>query len=129
VPLIVYVKNVNVVTSGAPTDIGSITIPSWITRYGFSTGTTTTVSDSRSLVESGGPLTSGQFGIFTAAGGAGTQITQTTTNTFSSSVGGVIPFGAVTGVTTTSSTLHIRQTANAANAGVVSFYIMIFPLP
>ena len=69
-PIILSAKNVTVLTSGAPADIASITVPSWVTRWmlvGSSVGAT-----SRLIAESAaGSLSAATFVVLDAAGGSG----------------------------------------------------------
>lgn len=130
-PLTLYVKNVTVLTTGAPADIASITIPSGTTRFKFC-GTTAQASTSNVVAETAaGTLAGASFTVYDAASGGGTQISaafngpSTTTG-----AGQAVPILSNSSTTApTSSTLYIRQTANSANVGTVSFYITIYPLP
>ena len=128
VPIILSVKNVTVLTSGAPADIASISVPSWVTRWtlvGSGVGAT-----SRLIAESAaGSLSAATFVVLDGAGGTGNMVsTGSTTGPASANLGTVIGAAAPgTLAFSTSSTIYIRQTANSANAGTMSFYLVVFP--
>jgi len=128
VPIILSAKNVAVLTSGAPADIASISVPSWVTRWmlvGSAVGAT-----SRLIAESAaGSLSAATFGVYDGAGGTGNVVSLgSITGPASANLGSLIGAVAVGTVAfSTSSTIYIRQTANSANAGTVSFYLVVFP--
>ena len=130
-PITLYVKNVTVLTTGAPADIATIPIPSGMTRFKFC-GTSAAASTSNAVAETAaGTLAGASFTVYDAASGGGNQIS-TAFNGPSSATGAgqAVPILSNLGTTApSSSTLYIRQTANSANAGTVSFYITIYPLP
>lgn len=124
-PIILSVKNITVLTSGAPADIASISVPSWVTRWtlrGSGLGATSAIYS-----ESGsGDFSAASFTCYDAAGGAG--------NAISSVIAGLATaqrIGSLGASTTiplsTSNTIYIRQTANSTNAGTCSFYLVVFP--
>lgn len=128
-PLMVFVKNVTILTSGAPADIASIPLPLGVSRYLVSYSTTTQGGGFRSLCETAaGTLAGGTFSVFDGPSGTG--------NTLASGITLPAAAGLITGLgpsispltLLTSQTLYIRQTANSANAGTCSFYINIFPV-
>ena len=124
-PIILSVKNVTVLTSGAPADIASITVPSWVTRWilrGISfSATSCFYSEAGS-----GDFSAASFTCYDGAGGTGNAVTSSSAgiataqrlNSWSASSS--IPFS-------TSNTIYIRQTANSANAATASFYLVVFP--
>lgn len=128
VPIILSVKNVTVLTSGAPADIASITVPAWVTRWmlvGSSVGAT-----SRLIAESAaGSLSAATFAVLDGAGGVGNFVSSgTITGPSSANLGSLIGAAAPgTLAFSTSSTIYIRQTANSANAATASFYLVVFP--
>lgn len=124
-PIILSVKNVTVLTSGAPADIASITVPSWVTRWilrgtGFG-ATSCFYSEAGS-----GDFSAASFICYDGAGATGNAVS-------SSSVGGATAqrmtgLSGATGIPfSTSNTIYIRQTANSANAATASFYLVVFP--
>ncbi len=128
VPIILSVKNVAVLTSGAPADIASISVPAWVTRWtlvGSSVGAT-----SRLIAESAaGSLGAATFVVYDSSGGAGNVLSGgSITGPSSANLGvliGATPPGSL--AFSTASTIYIRQTANSANAGTCSFYLVVFP--
>ncbi len=134
--LVLRAKNVAVLTAGAPADLVTIAVPDWVTRWTPVRSTTTAGTASLAFImviqESGGLITAGQYGAFDAAGGAGLQLSSLTTNGFPGAINyiggaaGQVSSGASQG--SASRTIVLRQTANAANAGSVSFYVSIVPL-
>lgn len=112
-------KNITVLTAGTPADIGTIPIPIGVNRYGISS---LSIFVAESLA---GTLASATFQIWSGPGGTGTLLLS------SAGPAAATNFMVFTGASTviqTSGTLFIRQTANSANAGVLSFYPSIFPL-
>lgn len=127
-PIILSAKNVTVLTSGAPADIASISVPSWVTRWmlvGSSVGAT-----SRLIAESAaGSLSAATFAVYDGSGGAGNVVSSGSITGPSSANLGTLIGAAAPGTLafSTSSTIYIRQTANSANAGTCSFYLAVFP--
>lgn len=127
-PLVLSVKNITVLTSGAPADIASITVPAWLTRYMPGTGTSSTTCWNRVIMETGaGTLGAGQFGLYSGAGGTGTLMTTSSITSLPSVVGGTSPAQFTAGAVFANSTIYIRQTANSANAGTISVYLVLVP--
>lgn len=125
-PFIVAFKNVTVLTTGAPADVATVTLPSWLTRYVVMPSTTAV----RCIAESAsGTLAAAGFTTHQAAGGSGTSLTATNITgpastaaaTNASGTGVSVPFA-------TSNTIYLRQTTNSANAGTVSVYLTLVPL-
>lgn len=127
-PIQVYVKNVTVLTAGAPADIATISIPPGITRY-ILPGSVTAQDAGLIVAETAaGTLANGFFQIRDAAGGAGNQMTDSRTGpTGASTKGSWSPQSS--SVVYTAQTLSVRQTVASLNAGTCSFYVTIFPLP
>lgn len=124
-PIILSAKNVTVLTSGAPADIASITVPSWVTRWtlrGSGFGATSAIYS-----ESGsGDFSAASFTCYDAAGGSGNAVTGATVGPATAQR--MSGFGASSTIPlSTSSTIYIRQTANSANAATASFYLVVFP--
>lgn len=124
--IIVAFKNVTVLTTGAPADVATVTLPSWLTRYVVMPSTTAV----RCIAESAsGTLAAAGFTTHQAAGGSGTSLTATNITgpastaaaTNASGTGVSVPFA-------TSNTIYLRQTTNSANAGTVSVYLTLVPL-
>jgi len=121
-PFILAFKNITVLTTGAPADIASVTLPSWCTRY------TVVISGSRMLAESlSGSLNVSAYIVRDAASGSGNALTTSAAGPGSTAVTVSIT-GAPTAIPpATSNTLYLHQTANSGNAGVISVYLMIIP--
>lgn len=127
-PITFFVKSVTVLTSGTPADIATITLPSWLTRWRLA-GTSFSVSFNTFVAETAsGTLASGAVEGHDASGGGGNTILSST----------ALPAGAGQGtgwaassatIISSSGTIYIRQTSNSANAGTVSFYVTVMPLP
>lgn len=129
VPIILSVKSVTVLTSGAPADIASITLPSWLTRWSIPLGSVGNFT-SRIIAETAsGTLAGASFTCYTAASGGGSAVTTATAGPAAAALGsginGINPTSVAAAFT--SNTIYIRQTANSANAGTVSFYLMLLP--
>lgn len=132
-PMVLSAKNITVLTSGAPADIASISLPSWFTRGSlfFSSGGAT--SSSRIIAETAaGTLAATAVGLFAGPSGASALATATTlpsiqggsSGIFTTATGGNI-FGPSTAYG--NNTIYIRQTANSANAGTISVYLVLMP--
>ena len=128
VPIILSMKNVTVLTSGVPADIASITLPSWLTRWSIPLGSIGNFT-SRIIAETAsGTLAGASFTCYTAASGGGSAVTANIFGPSAAALGGVINgITPSTAAAFTSNTIYIRQTANSANAGTVSFYLMLLP--
>ena len=133
-PIVLSAKNITVLTSGAPADIASISLPSWFTRGCIQFATSGAVSSSRIIMETGAAtLGAGAITLFTASNGGGTAIStsQTLPTTTLTSVGVFVSAtgGNVIGPSTVygNNTIYIRQTANSANAGTISVYLVLMP--
>lgn len=125
VPIILSAKNVTVLTSGAPADIASISVPSWVTRW-ILRGTGFGAMSCFYSEAGSGDFTAASFTCYDGVGGTGNAVTSSSVgiataqrlNSWSASAS--IPFS-------TSNTIYIRQTANSANAATASFYLVVFP--
>lgn len=125
-PITLYVKSVTVLTSGTPSDIATIPVPVGITRY-HTTGSSAAGSTSFLIAETAtATLAGANFTAWDAAGGTGNQLISTTAGPTASGV--IVAALALPLIAGTGSTVYIRQTANSANAGTISFYITIFPI-
>jgi hypothetical protein len=127
-PMILVVKNVTVLTAGVPADVATISVPAEVVRFGTAMGSNTSSGSVAAVAETAsGTLASASFTLFDGAGGTG--------NTLYGPVVGAASAGAMTrgsasvNILSSSSTIYIRQTVNSANAGTISFYITIMPLP
>jgi hypothetical protein len=126
--MLLYTKSVANITSGAPADIATLSVPSGVTRYRV-TGTTAAQSFHAMITETQtGTPAAGTMAVFDQASGQGNQVMATTAppagggtmaNWASSSASAVL----------SSSTLSVRQMVNSANSATISFYVMIEPLP
>lgn len=128
VPIILSMKNVTVLTSGAPADIASITLPSWLTRWALPNHGVGNIQSRLIAETASGTLAAASFTCYTAASGGGSAVSNAITGPtaagLGSSISGIAP---TTAASFTSNTIYIRQTANSANAGTVSFYLMLLP--
>jgi hypothetical protein len=127
-PFVVSVKNVSAVTSGAPTDVATISLPSWLTRF---KGTPGSNAGGEIVCESVTNLTGATFAVFDTAAGGGTQIMNTAgapTAAFPTSNSINVWASTSNGSANPTSNLYIRQMANSTGAGTLSFYIIILPI-
>jgi hypothetical protein len=125
-----------VLTSGAPADIGSITVPNWITRFTLDGGGGGPIQSPCVFVVSttgSGDLSSATFVIRDGPNGTGQELSNslpapssTSAGTYSSSYYTMNPYGSV--VISTSSTIYVNQTTNSANPGAVSVFVILLPL-
>jgi hypothetical protein len=124
-PIILYVKSVTVLTTGAPADIATISIPAGITRFRVTGASKDSVFFSETA---SGTLGGANFALWDAAGGTGVNLEAAAAGP--AAVSTVAFWSSVSpGNFSTSGTIYIRQTANSANAGTLSFYIEIIPMP
>lgn len=122
-PIVVAFKNVTVLTSGAPADVASITLPSWCTRWRLSPTAHLCIAESASGTLAGASLT-----VRDAASGGGSAVTASFFGPASTSVV-VLPAATLLSILpTTANTIYLHQTANSANAGTVSVYLTLVPL-
>lgn len=124
-PIILRVKNVTVLTSGAPADIASISVPAWVTRWALR-GTGFGAHSALYAEGGSGNFSAASFTVYDGANGSG--------NAISGTVAGGATAERMTAVAantnaplSTSNTIYIRQTANSANAATASFYLVVFP--
>lgn len=126
-PIIVYVKSLTVKTTGTPADIGTITVPSNISRYWLpGAGTGVYVLHVKTETSSG-TLAAASFTIRDQASGAGNALTGSVAGPGAPSATSVVATNS--NLTYTASTLYVYQTASSANAGTCSFYLTIMPMP
>lgn len=134
VPLTLYAKSVTVLTAGAPADIATITIPAGVTRWAV-VATSDIDLNPRwlggvGIVETAAATLQDAVFVFrTAAGGGGIELGSLFTALTTVGTSDVIMSFSATVATSSASTITVRQTIASANAGTVSFYITIFPLP
>jgi hypothetical protein len=123
-PFVIAFKNVTVLTTGAPADVASVALPAWCTRYRLAqSGIHLVIAESAA-----GTLAGASFGVRDAAGGGGNGISNAFAGPASTSVV-VAPVNSSTSVLpSTAGTIYLNQTANSANAGTISVYLMIVPL-
>jgi hypothetical protein len=123
-PFIIWFKNVTVLTSGAPADVASATLPSWCTRYRLAqSGVHLCIAESAA-----GTLAGASFVVRDTAGGGGNPICNNFAGPASTSVvvAPVNPGASV--LPSTAGTIYLNQSVNSANAGTISVYLMIVPL-
>lgn len=127
-PVGLYVKSVAVLTTGAPADIATISVPADITRWRLAGGNTVGTAGGSVIAETAaGTLAGANFTARDAANGTGLTLTAGVAGPASAGAGSGWQMVATTNIST-SNTIHIRQTANSANAGTMSFYLLIQPL-
>ena len=128
VPIILSVKNVTVLTSGAPADIASITLPSWLTRWALPNHGIGNIQSRLIAETTSGTLAAASFTCYTAASGGGSAVSNAISGPTAAGLGsGISGIAPSTAAAFTSNTIYIRQTANSANAGTASFYLMLLP--
>lgn len=127
-PYIAVLKAATVLTAGSPADIGSIALPSWITKYRMCLGTSANAGGMACYADTAsGTLASATFVARDTASGGGTALTSNANGPTAANLStAAAPNGALT--VFTSSTIYINQTFNSANAGTCSFYVIIFPM-
>ncbi len=129
-PVCVAVRNIPVLTAGAPSDIATIVLPTWLTRWAIMAGTGS--ANSRIIAETAvGTLASATFGVYDAANGTGNLMTSSATTSGPTAAGlasALLGSGISVVPSSTSGTIYIRQAANSANAGTVSFYFTLLPI-
>lgn len=112
-------------------DIGTISVPAWITRYRIlcTTGPST-VSGGVFSVSATGTLAALIVRVFDAASGGGNQVISnlTTTNLTAANLWQNFTSVSSASATYTASTLHVNSSVDSANAGTVKLYIPIIPL-
>lgn len=129
-PVIVSVKNMTVLTSGSPADIGMITLPSAFPRW------TPNIASSQGqcgffLAETAvGTLVAGTFGLWTGPNGTGTQISTSASTAMPAGTGQFVniaplPFSTLS----VAPIIYVHQSANSANAGTASVYLHLYPCP
>ncbi len=126
--IVLSAKNVAITTTGSPKDIATITIPAGITRWrAFSASTTSNLSWILNESQTG-TMAAASIAVRDATAGGGNIIFSATNPPATSgptTVGWIVNSSTLT---YTSGTLTVRQTIDAANTGVISFYVAIQPL-
>ena len=126
-PILLVVKTVAVKTTGSPTDLATISVP--FARYRAVVFQSSTNSLSGVYAESAaGTLAGSNFTFWSAPNGTGDQMSVQ----FSGPTGAGAFVATVANssiLVSTSNTIYIRQNTNSANAGVLSFYIFVMPVP
>lgn len=121
-PLVVAIKNVSVVTSGAPLDVATISLPAWLTKY------TLAPSGSRCVpVTFSATMAGASFLVSDAANNADASKNINTSFLGPATATGQVNVIGSSSVPITGGTLYVRQTANSANAGTISIYLLILP--
>lgn len=121
-PITVMFKNVTVLTSGTPSDVASVAVPAWLTRYRAerASGSCFVYAETAS-----GTLAGGSWTVYASSGGAN-QITNSFAGPTAQGATNVISSSLVSSLFS-SGTLYLRQTANSANSGTVSVYLTLVP--
>lgn len=124
----IYVKSVAVLTTGAPADIATISIPLHVGRWRLAGGNTVGTAGGTIVAENiAGTLADASFTAFDAANGSGLALTAAVAGPPNSGAGLGWQMVSAANIST-SVTIHIRQTADSVNTGTVSFYLLIQPL-
>jgi hypothetical protein len=136
-PFIASVKNISLLTTGAPADIASLTLPSWLTRYALVGGNFSAAGapSSRVIVESAsGPISaalitfrSESFAPETSASSASNVSNSVTLMEGAGTAKGINTFTAATVPFLTANTIYLRQQVNSDAAGTISVYFHIVP--
>ena len=122
VPIYVAIKSVTLFTATTPVNLGTIVLPTGITRYFIPAA-----SSIQCYAETAaGTLAAGTIQLRTATSGGGSQIGSTITPPASASTM-TTTAGSDTTVFT-GGTIYLYQTGNSANAGTVSIYIKLVPI-
>ncbi len=125
--IILTAKSISITTSGSPKDIATITIPAGITRWRPFSGSATANLTCLLNESQTGTMAAASFTIRDAASGFGNIIYSATNPGATSPLVAFMVENSQTLVYTNSS-LVVRQTADPANTGVISFYLAIQPL-
>lgn len=118
-PLVVYVKNLTILTAATPADLGTITVPtSWLTRYAITGGAIVAET-------AAGTLAGAALQLRSASAGGGTLL-GTVSACPTASSNHVAVAGSSNGVGSVA-TIYVHQTTNSANAGTISVYLILNP--
>ncbi len=135
-PIILYVKNVPILTNSVPQDIAVLLVPEGVTRWCVGTPVNNGSSAGTIVTEvfGQGGMNNANFQLFDSPYGGGNGVTATFSGpqNVAGSNSRVAFAGLNPGTSTstfTSSTIYIRQSQASSWAGVCSFYLAIFPLP
>lgn len=126
-PVLVKSGVLNVLTAGAPADIGTISIPAWVTRWAM--GTAAPGSPSRVLaITAAGTLAAGAITLRDTPAGGGSAFSASVILPASST--NCTPIGQSGAATyqTNVFTVHVNQTTNSANAGTIQIWLWLWPL-
>lgn len=132
-PITLYVKDVAVLTSGAPADIATITLPAGITRAAIyaavdEASVTKTLGSAGIVETASGSLAAAAIYLFDGPAGTGNNVGSFEYSLGTAGSAATPTFGATSPVVI-SGPIYVNQQEVSANAGTVSFYITIYPLP
>jgi hypothetical protein len=127
-PFLIKLANLTVLTAGTPADIGSVTLPAWLTRfclYGAAAGPAQ-ASGLICIAESAsGTLAGASFTLRDTASGAGNALSNAFTGPIAANG---LSQTSGSNVASAGTTIFVNQTANSANAGTISVYALVIPL-
>ncbi len=128
---ILRANDITVLTSGAPDDVATIVLPSWLTRWAFCAWSSAlnSIPPNRIFATSAaGTLAGASFVIYDGPGGTGNALCTYSGPSGTSDTAQPSITSAVQTAIRTTGTLYLRQTSNSANAGVVGLRVGILPL-
>lgn len=131
-PFTLIARNIPVLTSGAPADIATFTLPPGVTRYTLNYGTSIATGCGRAITETAaGTLAAGMIQFYPAPTQSGGALLTAGGFALPAAAGGGIVTGlnpSALSIIMTSQVIYINQSVNSANAGTCSFFITIYPL-
>jgi hypothetical protein len=132
-PIVLKIANVSVLT-GSTGDIGTVDIPAWVTRFTLDGGGAGPMSSPSVFIvteTATGDISASNFVLRDGPGGTGQAVSGTiVARAFAGQVNYAASYWAMPGgVISTGTTLYLNQTVCSANAGTVSVYVKILPLP
>ena len=138
-PMLVYANGLTVGTSGSPADIGTITfsLPPGASRWvpsGTNSGPSASCNGWAVAETAAGTLAAAGIRIYSGASASGSLLGQSISGgaaALPASVGNYTPLlgGEAGGTVRTATTLYVNQATDSANAGTISVYMLIVPLP
>lgn len=122
-PIVIAFKNITVLTTGAPADVASITLPSWLTRWRLApSGMAFCEANTAS-----GTLAGATFQIHAVANGAASAVSSNFLGPANTSSIVLVTASGTTTLPSNTTTIYLRQTTNSANAGTVSVFLTLLP--
>jgi hypothetical protein len=125
-PVTVYAKSVTVLTTGVPADVATIPVPAGITRWKL-IGTSGSSANAMIVETQTATTAAASFTCFDAAAGGGNAVT--TASVPAAVANGVTVMPSSLSNASTSANITVRQTIASVNAGTISFYLTLLPMP